>query len=406
MDLVFVHQNFPAQFVHIARDLRRSPGVRAFVVTDLANENADFLPAARYRFDPQKVAAPERFSRNYALHATRGRMAARALAALQKQGVRPEVIVGHLGWGETLFVRDVFPDAKLIVHAEFYYSHKGADVGFDPEFQGLATLDRAIELRAKNAAIVAAMTEADVGVAPTSWQASRFPDEFQPKLTILHEGIDTDQLRPNPKARFAVPGSDMTLGPQDEVITFVNRKLEPYRGYHIFMRALPKILAARPRAHAVIVGGAGVSYGPAPANGESWKDRFFNEVAERLPRERVHFVSRIPFADFVALMQISAAHVYLTYPFVLSWSLLQAMSVGAPVIASKTAPVEEVVEHGVNGVLVDFFDIDGLAERVVEALRRPAAFLPLREAARKTVQERFDLSRRCLPGWRELIGTD
>ena len=286
MDVVFVHQNFPAQFLHIARALQRDPDMRAVVVTDVANENADFLPTARYRFDAKKAGAPNRLSQNFALRVERGRMAARALSALRRKGVRPSVIVGHLGWGETLFVRDVFPDAKLIVHAEFYYTQSGADVGFDPEFREPATLDRAIELRAKNAAILAALAEADVGVAPTLWQASRFPAEFQSKLTVLHEGVDTDLLRPNENARFAVPGGDLTLGCDDEVITFVNRNLEPYRGYHIFMRALPAILAARPRARAVIVGGDGVSYRPVPAGGGSWKDRFLNEVQDRLPRER------------------------------------------------------------------------------------------------------------------------
>jgi glycosyltransferase involved in cell wall biosynthesis len=404
MDVLFVHQNFPAQFVHIARDLQRNPDVRAVAVTDLANENADFLPAARYRFDGKKAGAPDRLSQNFAARVARGRMAARAMAALRRQGVRPAVIVGHLGWGETLFARDVFPDARLIVHAEFYYSRKGADVGFDAEFREPATLDRAIELRAKNAAILAAMAEADVAIAPTRWQASRFPDVFQSKLTVLHEGVDTDLLRPNPNARFSVAGAGLTLGPEDEVITFVNRNLEPYRGYHIFMRALPAILAARPKARAVIVGGDGVSYGPAPPGGGSWRTRFLEEVADRLPMDRVHFVSQIPFADFVSLMQISSAHVYWTYPFVLSWSILQAMSAGAPVIASRTAPVQEVIEDGVNGLLVDFFDVEGLARRVIETLEGSAALGPLRKAARQTIQKHFDLERLCLPKWRALIG--
>ena len=404
MDILFVHQNFPAQFVHIANDLRKTPGVRPIVVTDIANENADFLPTARYRFDAKKAGAPDRLSQNFALRVARGRMAARALAALKRKGVKPAVIVGHLGWGETLFVRDVFPDARLIVHAEFYYAGAGADVGFDPEFREPATLDRAIELRAKNAAILAAMAEADVGVAPTRWQASRFPAEFQSKLQVLHEGVETDLIAPNRRARFESASSGISLTASDEVVSFVNRNLEPYRGYHVFMRALPAILAARPNARAVIVGGDGVSYGPSPADGRSWKDIFLAEVADKLPMSRVHFVSRIPFADFLALMQISSAHVYLTYPFVLSWSMLQAMSAGAPVIASRTAPVEEVIEDGVNGRLVEFFDVAGLAHRVIETLANPDDTAALRAAARRTVVEGYDLKRLCLPAWRRLIG--
>ena len=205
MDILFVHQNFPAQFVHVARALSRTPGVRVAVVTDASNENADFLPTAKYRWDAKKAGSPDRVSQNFALRAARGRMAARAMAAVRKRGFDPAVVIGHLGWGETLFVKDVFPKAKLIVHAEFYYSSTGADVGFDPEFPEARALDRLVELRAKNAAILSAMNEADIAVAPTRWQASRFPRAFQSKMTIVHEGIDTNAIRPSLNAEFRLP---------------------------------------------------------------------------------------------------------------------------------------------------------------------------------------------------------
>jgi glycosyltransferase involved in cell wall biosynthesis len=330
-------------------------------------------------------------------------MAAKAMMALRARGFDPRLIIGHLGWGETLFAKDVFPDAMLIVHAEFFYSATGADVGFDPEFPD-GGIEHLFELRAKNAAILAAMNDADVAVTPTRWQASRFPSYLQAKLNVVHEGIDTNRVRPNASASFRVAGTDLLFRPGDELVTFVNRNLEPYRGYHVFMRALPAILAARPRAHAVIVGGDAVSYGAASANGASWKDIFLAQVREQLPMQRVHFVNRIPFNDFVSLMQVSAAHVYLTYPFVLSWSMLQAMSAGAPLIASNTEPVLEVVEDGVNGLLVDFFAVEALAQRVIDVLARPQDYAAMRAAARRTVVERFDLASRCLPRWLEILG--
>jgi glycosyltransferase involved in cell wall biosynthesis len=403
MDVLFIHQNFPAQFIHIARALRRRPDVRVAVVTDIANTQPDVLPTARYRWTPNKAGASARISQNYAVRASRGAMVARAMVAVRNRGFNPSVVVGHLGWGETLFVKDVFPDAKLIVHAEFFYASEGADVGFDPEFSEDRGLDRRVELRAKNAAILAAMHEADIAVAPTRWQASRFPPEYQSKLTILHEGIDTDAIRPNAWAKFTDPSSGLSLDAGDEVITFVNRNLEPYRGYHVFMRALPAILAARPQARAVIVGGDDTSYGARPSGPRSWKDIFLDEVKDRLPIDRVHFVSRIPFSLFVSLMQISSAHVYLTYPFVLSWSMLQAMSAGAPLIASSTAPVLEVVRDEVNGALVDFFDVDGLSRRVIDVLAHPEAYRGARTAARETIIQDYDLARVCLPGWLDLI---
>ena len=248
------------------------------------------------------------------------------------------------------------------------------------------------------------MHEADIAVAPTRWQASRLPPEYQAKLRVIHEGVDTRMIRPNSEAVFALPGTDLALTPRDEVITFVNRNLEPYRGYHSFMRALPAILAARPRARVVIVGGDGVSYGAGPRGGRSWKDIFLAEVQHALPMERVHFVSRIPFPSFVSLMQISSAHVYLTYPFVLSWSMLQAMSAGAPVIASSTAPVLDVVQDGVNGLLVDFFSPGEIARRTIDVLSRPADFHAMRAAGRRTIVENFDLAQVCLPEWLRLIG--
>jgi glycosyltransferase involved in cell wall biosynthesis len=404
MDILFVHQNFPAQFIHVAQALKHTPGVRVAAVTDMSNEKADMLPSARYRWDARRAGSPQRIWSNYALRASRGRMAARAMAALRNRGFSPAVIVGHVGWGETLFAKDVFPDAKLIVHAEFFYSSRGADVDFDQEFPRDRGLDWLFELRAKNAAIIAALTDADVGVAPTRWQASRFPAEFRSKLRIVHEGIDTIAIKPDAEAVYRDRSGDLALRSSDEVITFVNRNLEPYRGYHIFMRALPTILASRPRAHAVIVGGDGNSYGAAPKGGRTWKDIFLSEVGHRLPMERVHFVSNIPFPDFVSLMQISSAHVYLTYPFVLSWSMLQAMAAGAPLIASRTAPVLEAVEDGVNGVLVDFFAVEELSRRVVDVLARPEAYREMRAAGRDSVLRNYDLATVCLPRWLALLG--
>ena len=248
------------------------------------------------------------------------------------------------------------------------------------------------------------MNDADLAVAPTRWQASRFPPLLQTKLIVAHEGIDTSVLKPDPAAVYRVRGSNLAFTSRDEVISFVNRNLEPYRGYHIFMRALPTILAARPRAHVVIVGGEEVSYGAGPNGGRTWKDIFLGEVRERLPMDRVHFVGKIPFSDLVSLLQVSSAHVYLTYPFVLSWSMLQAMSAGAPLVASRTAPVLEAIEDGVNGVLVDFFAVDELAGRVIDVVANPEAYRAMRQRARESIVQNYDLASVCLPRWLALLG--
>ena len=402
MNILFLHQNFPAQFVHVAMALQRA-GHRVVALVPETNERPRIVATETYRFEPPVNAPSSDLGAHYRERAMRGSAAADGMLRLKASGFTPEVVVGHGGWGETLFVRDIWPTSRVIVHAEFYYTPDNADVGFDPEFVGLPTITQAIRLRARNSAMVQALVEADVTVAPTHWQASRFPEALRDRLTILHEGIDSRRAAPDPRAEIRLGRDNIVAKPGDEIITFVNRNLEPYRGYHAFLRALPDVLRRRPLARAVIVGGSSVSYGPALPNGQSWKDRYLHEVRGDLDMSRVHFVGMIPHNVFLQLMQVSAVHIYLTYPFVLSWSMLEAMSAGALVIGSRTAPVEEVIEDGVNGHLVEFFDKGALADGMVAALAEPKQFSAQRRAARQTVLDRFDLHGVCLPRWIDLV---
>lgn len=403
MRILFLHQNFPGQFVHVATHLQRQGGHDLIAVVPETNTRPRLIPTRTYRFDPHSARTTVPLADHLTGRMARGQAVAGVLLQLRREGFTPDVVVGHGGWGETLFVRDVWPRTRIVLHAEFYYSAEGADAGFDPEFCGTPHEHFPMQVRGRNAAMALALLDADVGVAPTRWQASRFPDELRRKIQVVHEGIDTDLVRPSPDAVVRLKASGTVLRAGDEVVTYVARNLEPHRGFHVFMRALPSILAARPRAQVVIVGGDGTSYGPGPAGGGNWKARMLAEVGNRLDMSRVHFLGHIPYAALIRVLQVSAAHVYLTYPFVLSWSMLDAMSAGALVIGSRTPPVEEVIEDGRNGVLCGFFDLDGLAGAVVETLNRPAIFRPLRDAARKTVQARYDLRRGCLPQWLALI---
>ena len=183
----------------------------------------------------------------------------------------------------------------------------------------------------------------------------------------------------------------------DEVITFVNRNLEPYRGFHVFMRALPALLRRRPNAQVLIIGGNDVSYGQPPPHGENWRTVMLRELHGQLPMDRIHFVGKVPYKVYLNVLQVSACHVYLTYPFVLSWSCLEAMAAGCVVVGSKTQPVQEVIEHGKTGLLVDFFDRDALVNEVVTVLDNRADYAAMREAARAHVVAHYDLMRVCLP---------
>lgn len=395
MKILFVHQNFPGQFKHLAPALAQR-GHHVIALTAEHNTRQTALRTYRYPMpDPAPDPRHSRMGTTYTAMTDRAHRAARAAVQLRDNiGFSPDVIFGHSGWGETLFLREVWPDARLLNYAEFYYATKGLDVGFDPEFSR-DDIAGQFSVVARQAHLALSMVQADAALSPTEWQADSFPAAFRDKITINHDGIDTDYLTPDPLARYQVPGGPL-LHSGDEVLTFVARNLEPYRGAHIFLRSLPEVMAARPGVHVVIVGGDGASYGAAPRHG-NWKDQFLREVQGRLDMSRVHFTGRVPYADFMSIMRISRVHAYLTVPFVLSWSLLEAMSMGACVVASRTGPVEEVITDGENGRLVDFFDTDRWSEMLVDALEAPYRYDRIRENARRTIIENYDLKRICLP---------
>ncbi|MCJ8140496.1 glycosyltransferase [Falsirhodobacter halotolerans] len=392
MKILFLHQNFPGQFLHLAPALK-ARGHDCLALTVEGNTRPSDIRTLRYRFSPSDRDGIG-LAGDYARMTDRGLAVARAAYRLRADGYVPDVILGHSGWGETLFLKDIWPEARLLIYAEFFYRGQGQDTGFDPEFSAVGP-DAGVRAQARGAHLSQALVHADAGISPTQWQADSHPATLRPMIRVIHDGVDTARMAPDPHAQVAVPNGP-TLRAGDEVLTFVNRNLEPYRGYHIFLRALPDVLAARPRAQVVIVGGDGVSYGRAPPEG-SWKDRFLTEMGDRLDRSRVHFLGNVPYGVFRSLMQVTRVHAYLTYPFVLSWSMLEAMSAGALVVGSDTPPVREVIRHGTNGLLVDFFDVAGWSAALTGALADPARHDGVRAAGRQTILDRYDLRAHCLP---------
>ncbi|PQO24317.1 glycosyl transferase family 1 [Rhodobacteraceae bacterium WD3A24] len=394
MRVLLVHQNYPGQFLHLERALE-ARGHDVLALTDDANTRPIRARHARYRFSDPK---PRGLGATFRRHAARGVAAAETAEALRRRhGYVPDVIFGHPGWGETLFLRDVWPGARLLTYAELCYRSTGLDADFDPEFQDMG-LHARMSVTSRRAHLIQALADSDAAVAPTAWQADSFPASLRHLVSVIHDGIDTDRIVPDPQARFALPGGGGELCAGDEVLTYVARNLEPYRGIHVFMRALPEVLRARPGAQVVIVGGEGVSYGRTPPEGaESWKAYMLAELGDRLDLSRVHFTGKLPYDAYRRLLQVSRVHAYLTYPFVLSWSALEAMSAGVHVVASRTGPVEEVIADGRNGTLLDFFDVEGWSRALSDTLAAPEAAAPLRRAARDTVVQGYDLRRVCLP---------
>lgn len=395
VNVLFVHNNFPAQFRYLARALSRDSSVKMVGIGSTTSQNVDGVDLRKYILSPRNLAGTHPFARRFDMECQRAEQVLYALSSLVTSGFSPDVILAHPGWGETLPLRIMFPKARIIVYCEFFYGDKGRDVDFDPEFPSTG-LDGHIALKLKNAATLLALNDADHGVSPTEWQRSTFPVHFHDSISVVHEGVDVDVVKPDPAAVLKL-SSGAQLRRSDEIVTYVTRNLEPLRGCHTFMRALPSILARRPQAQIVIVGGDGVSYGRSAPEGETWKSVLLKELQGRLDLRRVHFVGRLSYHDYLKVLQISSAHIYLTYPFVLSWSFLEAMSAECLMIGSNTAPVREVIEDGVNGLLVDFFDVDGLADRVVEALAKPSKFLSMRTQGRRTMLEKYDMERICIP---------
>jgi glycosyltransferase involved in cell wall biosynthesis len=400
-DVLFVHNNFPGQYKFLAKRLSLSDGCRVFAIGSDTAAQQDAIKLQRYSLSSGELETVHPYARRFELECRRAEQVTYASNMLKLSGMAPKVIFVHPGWGEALPLRQLFPNARICAYCEFYYNTSGADVGFDPEFSQFG-VDGLTRVNLRNAATLLALADADIGVAPTMWQRSVFPAEFRSKINVIHDGIDTQTLKPGP-ATFKHPKVGRVLKTGDEVLTFVARNLEPYRGFHTFMRALPAVLKSRPKAQVCIVGGSEVSYGAPPSSGESWKDTLINEIQPLTDLSRVHFLGHLPYDQYVALLRVSRAHAYLTYPFVLSWSLLEALALECAVVASDTAPVREIIQDGHNGLLTPFFEPDALADKLVAILSEPDKFLDIRKQARITVTKHYSFEGSAFPQYRKLI---
>ncbi len=400
MNILFIHQNFPGQFKNLAPKLAEL-GHRCVALTLRVKAPTDWkgVRVLPYAIQRQKGRDTHPWLQDLDTKVIRAEACMLEATKLKESGFSPDVIVAHPGWGEAMFLRDVWPEARIGLYYELFYKADAEKMGFDPEFPPVAGAHSSLRLRLKNLNNALHFPLGDMGVSPTQFQAASFPQKYQDRISVIHDGIDTTQACPEPEVRFQL-SDDLTLRRADEVVTFVNRNLEPYRGYHVFMRALPQLLKARPKAQVVIVGGEGHSYGAAPPKGQTWKQVFLDEVRDQVAPDdwrRVHFVGKLPYPQFLKMLQVSRVHVYLTYPFVLSWSLLETMSIGAAIVASDTAPVREVITHDETGRLVDFFDQRALVAEICNLLEDDTARTRLGQAAREKIVKQYDLESICLP---------
>jgi glycosyltransferase involved in cell wall biosynthesis len=390
LKFVFVHQNFPGQFLHIVKHLAKSKQHEIVFITEPNDNVLTGIRKVPYMRPPPPRAETHVAARELDAAVRRADAVARTAANLKQLGFQADAIIGHHGWGEMLNLRDVWPEAAMLGYMEFYYHPDKMDVGFDPEFP--VNPSDFPRIRAKNAINHLALNLGGHGQTPTNWQLSTYPGWARPSIKLVWEGVDLNVCRPDPKVRHApMKIGDMTIRPTDKLVTYVSRDLEPYRGFHLMMRTLPHLLRGRKDLKVVMVGGDGVSYGTVPAQGGTWRERMMQEVGEQIDLKRVVFPGRLEYRTYLAMMQRSDAHVYLTYPFVASWSLREALAIGCAVIGSDTDTVREFVTDRENGLLASFFDPPGLARKVLEVLEDAKLDATLRSNARLYAEKRLSM---------------
>lgn len=386
MRILFIHQNCPAQFKYLAPRLAADRQNEVWYITREGKPSLPGVTKAEYKLARQASDKIHPYVKPFEEQVLYGQAAARAAVSVKAKGFVPDVIYCHPGWGEGLFIKDVFPDSKLLNYTEFYYNAFGADVHFEPGQK--VDLDRICRIRSKNANNLMSLIACDWAISPTKWQWSQNPPELRSKISVIHDGINAEVCAPLDDAELTLPNGKV-LRKGQEIVTYVSRNLEPYRGFPVYMKVLERLCRSRPNAQFVVVGGDGVSYGSPLPDKKTYREEMLKQV--KIDPDRVHFLGQVPYPTFLKVLQVSSCHVYLTYPFVLSWSFLEAMSTGCVIVGSRTPPVQEVTVDRENGLLVDFFDDAEIAERVEEVLDHPDGMARIRRNARQTVLDSYQL---------------
>ena len=402
MKMLFVHQNYPGQFRESLPKLAAT-GKHEIVFLTQRQQLPKPGDHSILRYAPHHEAKDNAYiyTKLFENACGSGVGAARACNELKRRGFKPDMIIGHIGWGEMLFLKEVWPDVPNLGYFEYFFIPKGGAVGHDPEFPERG--DISALLHARNAINYLSYERCEAAWTASNWQKSVFPPLLQPKIQVLHEGIRTDLLQPDHDSAIEVEVDGTTFRRGDEIVTYIARNLEPIRGVHTFMRSLPRLLHRRPKARVVIVGGDQTSYGPRLAEGKTYVSELKRELGKRVDWSRVHFLGQIPYPKLIGLMKISGCHVYLTVPFVVSWSLFEAMALEKPVVASDVLPVRDVIEDGRTGLLADFFQPQALAEKIGDVLEKPETFREMGRAARRHVVDNYDFQQKCFPALVDFI---
>jgi glycosyltransferase involved in cell wall biosynthesis len=391
MKVLFAHTYLPGQFVHVASALAADPANEVVYLYDEDQGEPEIpgLRAIRIDTAPGERREAHPFLCRLEEQVLRGLAAYRACAVLRDGGFVPDVMYAHAGSGLGLYLRDAFPEARLLGYFEWFFSGLGSDLDFiDP---GAVTAEDLLRRHTTNACALLELVQCHGGVSPTAFQRDQFPPELRTKLTVLHDGVDTAFFdRAGGTGRDGKPIAG--LPDEVELVTYAARGLEPYRGFPEFTEAIALLLDRRPRLHVLVAGRDHAYYSRPLPDGRTYRQA----ALERFPSldtARVRFLGPLPREQYRALLHASSVHVYLTAPFVLSWSLIEAMAAGCTIVASDTAPVREVLSDGENALLADFHSPSAIAACIDRALDDRAGAKRLATAARLVAEQRFALDR-------------
>ncbi len=400
MKILFIHQDIPGQFEPLIRALLDEGG------HEVRGLGKHFKPHFETRMPGLQLAFYQTLPISLGVEGipddtlralATGRQVVRCLARWYDQGYRPDLIVSNIGFGEAIYLREVYPDTPVLAYCEYYFHTRNSNADFGRAAP--LSLDNRCLIHNVNITPLLGMTAMDAGISPTVWQKNLFPAEFRRKINVIHEGVDTVRLCPDESVTVTLPNG-RTLDRSTPIITYATRNLEPYRGFDVFMQAVEKLCQRRQDCQFIIAGGDEISYSPPLPAGETYRQRSMKQCD--IDPDRVHFVGRRAYEDYLGILQVSAVHVYLTYPFVLSWSLLESMSVGCVIVGSDTAPVRELIQDGRNGFLVPFFSAGALANRIESVLDHPTRRRAVGLQARQDIVIGYD-RRHSLVRYRDLI---
>lgn len=388
MNILFLHPNFPGQYVFLAGQFASFPNWNVvFLTKEDHGGKMEGVQTVLYKLSREVTKGIHHYVSPMEEAVLEGQAVCRKLSELKQQGFVPDVIIGHTGWGSSLFIKDLYPNVPLLGYFEWYYHSEGSDVAYWPD--EVVSMDDRFRIRSRNAHHLLNLEACDGRYCPTEWQRSQFPAEYRDQMTVLHEGIDTRLCSPKPGAKLVLPRIGLDLSEAKEIVTYVSRGMEQYRGFPQFMESVRLLLKYRPHCHVVIAGNDRAYYGPSPANNRTFKDLEIEKGG--YDTKRVHFTGHLEKLEYVNVLQASDVHVYLTRPFVLSWSMLESMSAGVCLVGSATPPVQEVVQDGVNGLLANFRSPEHIVMRIEEALNNPALRQRLGRNARETILTKYEL---------------